>query len=88
MNLWIDPLGDPLTTRPIQTGWKYTLEPYPSRQFGIIDDPDRQFGNGSVWSQTQTRSDGLEPLLTLPPHMQSPKSRHRKTALMESILTP
>ena len=61
----MDPLCDPLTTRPIQTGWEFTMEPYPSGQFGFIDDPDRQFGNGSVWTWTRTRSDGPEPLLTL-----------------------
>ena len=62
----MDPLCDPLTTRPIQTGWEFTMEPYPSGQFGFIDDPDRQFGNGSVWTRTRTQSDGPEPLLTLP----------------------
>jgi hypothetical protein len=61
----MDPQGDPLTTRPILTGWEFTMEPYPSGQFGFIDDPDRQFGNGSVWTRTRTRSDGPEPLLTL-----------------------
>ena len=61
----MDPLCDPLTTRPIQTGWEFTMEPYPSGQFRFIDDPDRQFGNGSVWTRTRTRSDGPEPLLTL-----------------------
>jgi len=62
----MDPLCDPLTTRPIQTGWEFTMEPYPSGQFGFIDDPDRLFCNGSVWIRTRTRSDGPEPLLTLP----------------------
>src|SRR5882757_9556180 len=61
----MDPLCDPLTTRPIQTGWEFAMEPYRSGQFGFIDDPDRQFGNGSVWTRTRTRSDVLEPLLTL-----------------------
>jgi hypothetical protein len=61
----MDPLGDLLTTRPILTGWEFTLKPCPSEQFRFIDDPDRQFGNGSFWTQTQTRSDGAEPLLTL-----------------------
>jgi len=37
----------------------------PDGQFGYTDNPDRQFGNGSVWTRTRTRSDGLEPLLTL-----------------------
>jgi len=61
----MDPLGDPLTTHPIQTAWVFTMEPYLSQQFGFIDDPDRQFGNCSVWILTWTRSDGPEPLLTL-----------------------
>jgi hypothetical protein len=29
-----------------------------------MDDPDHHFGNGSVWSWTQTRSDGPELMLT------------------------
>jgi hypothetical protein len=68
MNLQMDQLGNPLTTNPIQTGWEFTMEIYPNRQFGFIDDPDCQFGNGSVWTWTRTRaqSDGPEPLLTLP----------------------
>ena len=61
----MDPLCDSLTTGPIQTGWEFTMEPYPSGHFGVIDDPDRQLGNGSVWTRTRTRSDGPEPLLTL-----------------------
>jgi len=61
----MDLLGDPLTTRPIQTGWEFSMEPYPSGRFRCVDDPDPQFGNGSVWTRTQTRSDGPEPLLTL-----------------------
>jgi hypothetical protein len=28
MNLWMDPLGNLLTTRPIQAGWECTTEPY------------------------------------------------------------
>jgi len=61
----MDPLCDPLTTRPIQMRCEFTMELYPSGQFGFIDDPDRQFGNGTVWTRTWTRSDGPEPLLTL-----------------------
>jgi len=64
----MDPLGDPLKTRPILTGWEFTMEPYPSGQFGFIDDPDRQFGNGLVSTRTRTRSDGPDPLLTLIPY--------------------
>jgi len=61
----MDPLGDPLTTSTIQTGWEFTIEPYLSWRLGFIDNPDCQFGDGSVWTQTQTRCDGPEPLLTL-----------------------
>jgi len=61
----MDPLGDPLTTRPIQTGCEITIELYPSGWFWFIDDPDRQFGNGSVSAWTRTQSDGPEPLVTL-----------------------
>jgi hypothetical protein len=61
----MDLLGNPLTTRPIQTVWEFTTEPYPSGQFGFNDHPYRQFGNISVWTRTRTRSDGLQPLLTL-----------------------
>jgi len=61
----MDPLGDQLTTRPIQTGWEFSMERYPSGQFGFIDDHDCQCGNGSVWTRARTRSDGPEPWLTL-----------------------
>jgi hypothetical protein len=39
------------------------MEPYPSGQFGFIDDPDRQSDSGSVLTGTRTRSDGPDPLL-------------------------
>jgi len=61
----MDPLGDPLITRPIQTGLEFTIELYPSWLFGFIDNPDRQFGNCLVLTWTRTQSDGPEPLLTL-----------------------
>jgi len=52
------------------------MEPYPSGQFGFSDDPDRQFGNGWVWTRTRTRSDGPEPFVTLciPSHLAKPFS--------------
>jgi len=65
MNLQIDPLGDQLTTHPIQIGWEITIDRYPNSQFRCIDQPDRQIGNGSDPTRTQTWSDGLEWLLTL-----------------------
>jgi len=61
----MDLLGDLLTTRPIRTGWKFTIELYPSWRFWCIDNQDRQFRNGSVWTWTWTSSDGPEPLATL-----------------------
>jgi len=65
INLQMDPLCDPLTTGPIQTGWEICIEPYPNQRFGCVDNPDRQFGNVSVLTRTRTRSDGPELLLTL-----------------------
>jgi hypothetical protein len=65
MTHWMDPLGNPLRTCPIQMGWEFTMEPYPSGQFQLSDNPDRQFGQGSVWNRTLTRSHGLELLLSL-----------------------
>jgi hypothetical protein len=46
-------LMDPLTTQPIQTDWEFTMKPYPSGQFGLIDNLDCQLGNGSVWTRTR-----------------------------------
>ena len=61
----MDPLCDPLTTRPLQTDWEFTMELNPSGLFRFIDDPERQFGNISDWTRTRTLSDGPEQLLTL-----------------------
>ena len=65
MYLQMDQLEEPLRTRPIQTGREMSIEPYPNLQFGFVDNPDRQFGAGSVLTRTRTRTDGPEPLLTL-----------------------
>jgi len=67
----MDPLGKPLPTRPIQMGSEFPIELYPSRQFGFIDHPDSQCGNGSVWTRTWTWSHGPEPLLTLAAGLQA-----------------
>ena len=64
MYLQMDPLDNPLTTRPIQTGMEFSIELYPHGRFGLIDNPDCQFGAGWVPTRTRTRSDGPEPLLT------------------------
>ena len=56
------------------------MEPYPSWQFGYIDDLDPQFGNRLVWTRTQTQSDSPELLLTLNVsignHVHSKASKH------------
>jgi len=67
INLQLDPLCDLLTSSPIQMGWEICIEPDPNRRFGCVDNPDRQFGNGSVLTRTRTRSDVPEPLQTLVP---------------------
>jgi hypothetical protein len=56
---------DPLTTRPIQTAWEFTIKLYPSWQFGFIDNQYRQFGNSLVLTQTGTQSNDPDPLLIL-----------------------
>jgi hypothetical protein len=61
----MDPLGDPLTTRPIQMGWLFTIELYADCHFELFDNPDRRCANGSVCTKTWTGCDGPEPLLTL-----------------------
>jgi len=66
MNLSPDPLGNPLTTRPIQMGREFTIGSYPSGRFGCLDDPDCQFGNCSIWTLTRTRSESPELVLTPP----------------------
>ena len=60
----MDPLYNWLRTRPFQTGKQMTIDPYPKRQFGFFEDPDRQSGSGSVSTLTWTRSDGPDLLLT------------------------
>jgi len=65
MNVQMDPLDNPLTTRPIRTDWELCIEPYPNWQFGFSDDPDRLFGASSDPTWTRTLSGGPEPLLIL-----------------------
>jgi len=61
----MDPLYNLLRTPPIQPGRAMAMELYPNRQFGLIDNPDRQSGSGWVLTRTRTRSDGPDPSLTL-----------------------
>jgi len=58
MNLSMDLLGNPLTTRPIEMGWDITIDPYPTWWSGNIYNPDRQFGHISISTRTRTRSHG------------------------------
>jgi len=60
----MDPLGDPLRTRPIEMGWDISIEPYRNWLLRWIDNPEWQFVNGLVLTQTRTRSDSPEPLPT------------------------
>ena len=83
----MDLLGDQLTTRPIQTGWKFSMEAYPSGRCRFIDDPDRHFGNSSVWTRTQTRSDGPEPVLTLGSPSATTQISVRNTRVFRTALT-
>jgi hypothetical protein len=72
----MDPLGDSVSTYPVQRGWECTMELYPIGQFGFIDIPDPHCGNGSVWTQTRTWSEGPHPLLTLPASTSSNSCSH------------
>lgn len=65
MNLQMDPLDNPLTTSPIQTGSEISIGLYPNQQFRSIDNPDRGLGTCLVPTWTRTRSAGPELLLTL-----------------------
>jgi len=65
MYLQMDPPDNPLSTRQIQTGSDFFVEPYPNGQFGSIHNLVRQFSAGSGPTQTQTRNGGPELLLTL-----------------------
>jgi len=65
INLQMDPLGNLLTTCPIQTGLEISIEPCLNWRFGCVDNLDRQFVNGSVPTRPCTCSDGPELLLTL-----------------------
>jgi len=59
------PAGQPAYNPPDSDGLGVHHVPYLSGKFGFIDDLDRQFGNGLVWTRTRTRSDGPELFLTL-----------------------
>jgi len=61
----MDPLNNPLRTRPIPMGREMSMEMYPNRQFGFIYNLDRQSGSGSDLTCSLTRSDGPDPLLTI-----------------------
>ena len=65
MKIQMDPLDNPLTTRPIQITCEMSIELYPNWPFWCIEDPDRQFGKGLVPTRMRTRSAGPELLITL-----------------------
>jgi len=65
MNFQMDPLYNPLRTRPSQMGRQMSMEAYPNRQFGLIDGLDRQVASGSVPTPTRIHCDNPDLLLTL-----------------------
>jgi len=65
MYLQMEPVDNPLSTRPIRIGREFSIELYPNGQFRVIDNPDRQFGASSDPTRTWTRSHSPEPLVTL-----------------------
>jgi len=79
-------LDNPLSTRPIQTDRVFSVEPYPNGRFGCIDNPVRQFGAGSVPSQTWTRNDGPELLLTQCPGNSTPRLFSSRTSTQAFVI--
>jgi hypothetical protein len=65
INLQMDPLGDPLTARQIQTGWEICIKPCKSWWFQCLHNPDRQSVNTLVPTWTNTSHYRPEPSLTL-----------------------
>jgi len=65
MYLQMDPVDNPLSTRPVQKGREFCIEPYTNGRFGFIENLRRQFGACSFPTQTRTRSHGPEPVVTL-----------------------
>jgi len=61
----MDPLYNPLRTRPILMGREMSIELYPNQQFGFNDNLDRQSGSGSVPARNRTRLEGPELSLRL-----------------------
>jgi hypothetical protein len=61
----MDPWGYLLITRRIQMVWEVSVELCPNWPFKCIDNPERQFVNSSVLTQTRTRSDCPVPLLSV-----------------------
>jgi len=61
----MDPLGNPLTTRPIHTGWEISMKSCPNWRLRFIDNPDSQFVDGSILTWTLTQSDIPEMLIKL-----------------------
>jgi len=66
MNLLTDPLDNALTTSQIQTGWDKSIELYPNRCFGCIDNLNRLSVDIRVSTPTRIRTGGPEPLQTVP----------------------
>jgi len=66
MNLYMNLPGVLLTACLIQPGWGITIKLSLGWRFGLINNADCQFRNGSVSTRTRTRRNGPELLPTLP----------------------
>jgi len=62
----MDALDNQQSTRPIETDREWSNKPYPNGRIIFIDNLYHQFPPGWVPTQTRTRSDRPELLLTLP----------------------
>jgi len=55
INLQMDPLEIPLKTRPIQTGWKSSIDPDPNGLFGSDLVPDPKWRSGTIANTRSNR---------------------------------
>jgi hypothetical protein len=85
MNFYMEPLGDLLTTRPIQNSWVITFTLYPKWWFWLYDNLDTQFANSLVAILTRTWSNCLEQISNT--RWQYPKFLTHNQASVQSTLS-
>jgi len=66
----LGPLGELLTTSPIQMDWEMSIEPYWNWSFRSFDNSDYKLANSSLLTRTRTKTDRSQLFLT-------PHSSHR-----------